>query len=187
MWRFARYLLLFVAALSALAGVTPRAAVGQVNWTASGPGTSWATGTNWSNGSGPGTTDIARFASAGATNSPVVITNTVDASRAIGGLVYETSGANFQDTNLAGFTLTVAGDLDSGFDIFANTTNYIKGRRHAQRRHRPGNWQRARRPSGHGWQRLHECLGPQRHNRLQRTIEQPVGRHDFIRSGERVA
>ena len=99
----------------------------QINWTANGPGISWGTGSNWSNNIGPGPLDIARFTGAGAANSPVVLTNTVDASRIIGGLDYETSDAHFQVTNLAGFTLTVAGDLDSGFDIFNNATNYIKG------------------------------------------------------------
>ncbi len=121
--RWPSHLVSVIAALCALTG----SAAAQVTWTAGGPGNSWATGGNWSNGSGPGSSDIARFTAAGDTNSPVVVTNVLNIQRTIGGLVYETPDAHFQSTSLAGLTLAVAGDLDSGFDIFGNVTNYIKG------------------------------------------------------------
>ena len=123
---WSRTKLLFLAALlgTALPALTR---ADNVNWTAVGPGTSWGTGANWSNGSGPAPADIAIFGTAGATNTSVTVSNVLDVTRTVDVLAYEVPASKFHVTNLNGLTLNVSGELDVNNDVPNTATAIIRG------------------------------------------------------------
>jgi len=97
-----------------------------VSWTGSGIGLRWDTGTNWSNGAGPGVTDTAYFGNAGASQSiPGQLTNQLTGDRSIGGLTYSNKNY-YHATDLGGFALTVLGDLNFNVNQSGPTSTFLR-------------------------------------------------------------
>src|SRR3954453_22762315 len=98
-------------AAAAAAGLFPHTAHAAVSWTGTG-GASWATGSRWSNGSGPTSADTVNFTDAGAlVNQPGEVTSILNANRTIGGLSFANPLGKYQTLDLGTRTLTVAGNL----------------------------------------------------------------------------
>lgn len=97
-----------------------------VAWTGAGTTTSWATGANWSNSTGPNASQVALFGAGGQIPSPLVATNVLDANRTIAGLAYQPTTGNFHVTDLNGFTLSVTGDLSSEYDSVNSGAAIVK-------------------------------------------------------------
>jgi len=95
------------------------------DWTGGGTGNSWATGSNWSDGNGPGPSETAYFYRDGTTGLPNEVTNVLDADRTIGGLAYLVN-SGFHTSDLAGHTMTIDGNLNFNTDVSHLTTTTIR-------------------------------------------------------------
>ena len=114
-------LALFVCTL--LTATTAPAAT--ISWT--GPaGGSWATGSNWSNSTGPAATDTASFSAAGASSLPGDVTSVLNIDRTVAGLSYNNLVGKYHTTDFAGHTLTIAGNLNFNLDQGQTTTTTLR-------------------------------------------------------------
>ncbi|MGD9721357.1 MAG: beta strand repeat-containing protein [Pirellulales bacterium] len=114
-----------IAVLFCAAALSAFARADVITWTAGGPGNSWSTPGNWSNGVGPAATDTALFDSAGAVFLPGEVTNSLDDDRTVAGLAYNNSGT-FHTTDLNGHTLDVLGSLNFNTNRNAQSTTTIR-------------------------------------------------------------
>jgi hypothetical protein len=125
MRRASSRVILVAAAATAASALLQSSANAAVSWTGTG-GVNWATGSSWSNGSGPSTADTVNFTDVGSTNQPNEVTSLLNISRTIGGLSFNNSAGKFHTLDLGTNTLTVAGNFNFNLDQNANTTTTIR-------------------------------------------------------------
>jgi hypothetical protein len=114
-----------MAVAAAVAGTGLSAARGAVNWTGTG-GTSWSTGTSWSNNVGPAALDTASFSDAAASSFPGDMTSFLDKNYSIGGLTFSNSASKYHTLDLNGKTLTISNLLAFNADKAGSTLTTVR-------------------------------------------------------------
>ena len=112
-------------AAAIVACVPIRSALASVTWTGA-SGTDWANGHNWSNNSGPSTTDTAIFNDTGSSIIPSDTTSVLNTDRIIGGLVFSDTAGHYHTLDLGGHGLSVAGSLSFNLDQGSSTTTTMR-------------------------------------------------------------
>ena len=96
-----------------------------VSWTGM-AGTDWANGKNWSNSTGPASSDTVLFTDTGSSILPDDVTSVVNADRTIGGLAFSDSAGHYHTLDVGGHTLSVAGSLNINLDQNQKSTTTLQ-------------------------------------------------------------